>query len=235
MNYTLKEGRINRQVALDEGQKHYESKACKRCETTTRYTANGSCVTCSIYRASQRYHGQDEGQSFNQTYNQVQWRENRQRAREQGATTYNGKACKTCENMVRYTLNKACIKCHARIGAAGRKRRVATNPEERNRWAKENRVRAMVGSARSRAKARGLDFELDHTEITIPEYCPVLGIRLSWEGDKANSPSLDRIDNEKGYTRENTRVISTRANLLKGNATMGELQAILGYMHLNLV
>jgi hypothetical protein len=44
------------------------------------------------------------------------------------------------------------------------------------------------------------------------------------------SASVDRFDNSKGYTRENVRVISNRANLLKKDADAGELRAVLTYM-----
>jgi hypothetical protein len=41
-----------------------------------------------------------------------------------------------------------------------------------------------------------------------------------------NSPSLDRIDNTKGYVPGNVWVISWRANDLKRNATLEELKLL---------
>lgn len=49
-------------------------------------------------------------------------------------------------------------------------------------------------------------------------------------GGAAPAPSLDRFDNAKGYTPENIVVISSRANRLKSNASLEELQAIVKYM-----
>jgi len=47
---------------------------------------------------------------------------------------------------------------------------------------------------------------------------------------KDSSPSLDRIDNTKGYVKGNVAVICYRANWLKNNANVKEIEAILRYM-----
>jgi hypothetical protein len=41
---------------------------------------------------------------------------------------------------------------------------------------------------------------------------------------------LDRIDNSKGYVPSNIAVISMRANMIKNNATLAELKAIVAYI-----
>lgn len=104
---------------------------------------------------------------------------------------------------------------------------------------RDNLERHMTNDARKRAKQKGIEFSITSEDIFIPEYCPVLGLEL-FIGDgkrSPNSPSLDRIDNTKGYTPDNIMVISTRANQLKNDATVEELRAIVKYMevHLGLV
>lgn len=111
------------------------------------------------------------------------------------------------------------------------------NVEARANYAKmcaEHPASQMVDRARARAKKLGLPFDLEIGDILIPERCPVLGIPLVFrrgqKGASPNSPSLDRFDGEKGYTKDNVVVISHRANTIKNNATMFEVERVLAYM-----
>jgi hypothetical protein len=86
--------------------------------------------------------------------------------------------------------------------------------------------------AKARAKNLSVPFNLEPTDITIPVTCPVLHIKLAvnkrtWKDD---SPTLDRIKPALGYVRGNVRVISWRANRLKSDATLGDLEALVLYM-----
>lgn len=72
--------------------------------------------------------------------------------------------------------------------------------------------------AKKRAVERGLPFDLPVAEVIIPHSCPALGIELRiGQGRSLNSPSLDRIEPQLGYVSGNVRVISDKANRLKGN------------------
>lgn len=67
--------------------------------------------------------------------------------------------------------------------------------------------------------------ELAVMDIAIPEFCPLLGLRLSFSSDctSPNQPSLDRINSALGYVKGNVQVVSLRANLLKRDATLEEM------------
>ena len=87
----------------------------------------------------------------------------------------------------------------------------------------------MLIAAKSRAKKRGLVFEIDTADIEMPAVCPLLGLTLvrSSTGKMCpTSPSLDRKDSAKGYIPGNVWVISWRANWLKNNATLAELELL---------
>ena len=85
-------------------------------------------------------------------------------------------------------------------------------------------------SAKKRARDKGLDFDIDPSDIVIPNFCPYLGIEITHEVGsgtrRSGSPSLDRIDSSKGYVKGNIIVCSWRANFLKSDATLTELLLI---------
>lgn len=91
-------------------------------------------------------------------------------------------------------------------------------------WKKRESEYSIWLSCRYRASRKGLDFEITPEDVIIPSHCPVLGIPMSIGGDKSNSPSIDRIDNSKGYIKDNIVVISHRANRLKSDASLEEIE-----------
>lgn len=95
----------------------------------------------------------------------------------------------------------------------------------------------MYLSAKHRAKKARMPFDLEHGDICIPEFCPVLGVRIERNvsgktGARASSPTLDRVRPELGYVRGNVQVISSKANRIKQNATAAELMAVARWVEL---
>ena len=86
----------------------------------------------------------------------------------------------------------------------------------------------MFRNAQHRAKIKGIPFTITIDDIMIPETCPLLGIPLVSTSDKRDprNPSLDQITPGKGYTPDNIWVVSSRANWIKCDATIQELQIL---------
>ena len=86
----------------------------------------------------------------------------------------------------------------------------------------------MLARAKSRAKQNNIPFNLTLGDITIPDTCPLLGIKIESTSDRnsPNNPSLDKIIPEKGYIKGNIWIISNRANTLKNDATIQELELL---------
>lgn len=78
---------------------------------------------------------------------------------------------------------------------------------------------------------------MEDIEAVWPEdnRCPVFGLRLrSNAGTVADdSPTLDRLDHAKGYTRDNIAVISMKANRAKSNCTAAQIKMLAKWMHRN--
>lgn len=86
-----------------------------------------------------------------------------------------------------------------------------------------------MANARCRSKDSGHLFDLIKSDIVVPELCPILKFPLTFHigegksGGQWDSPSLDRIDNTKGYIKGNIQVISKLANTMKNKATAQQL------------
>ena len=93
-----------------------------------------------------------------------------------------------------------------------------------------NPGRRLWRRAKKRAQQQGIEFTLKEGDVVIPEYCPALGVRLELQTDRDRTPTLDRFEPTKGYTPENTRVISWRANSLKKDGTLDELERLVSWM-----
>jgi hypothetical protein len=95
-------------------------------------------------------------------------------------------------------------------------------------WYKQNIAKRLYDSAKRRANYKNINFSIKQSDIIVPKYCPVLGIELSVGEGSAHdgSPSLDRVIPSLGYIKENIIVVSHKANTIKNNATIDELEKV---------
>ena len=144
------------------------------------------------------------------------------------------KVCKECNqslNLNKFSLiekwntnsgtKNTCKKCSIKI----------RQTEKLNRDWKVDAARLLYKNIKSRCKRIQREFSIELEDIIIPEKCPVFGFELKRE-DKQTwmcAPSVDRIDSSKGYIKGNITVVSRRANILKRDATIDELEQLLNY------
>jgi hypothetical protein len=92
----------------------------------------------------------------------------------------------------------------------------------------------MMQRAKQRCVKSEREFNISIEDIIIPDICPILNIKLNMNSGKSgayrNSPSLDRIDSSKGYTKDNIQVISQLANAMKSSANKLELLAFANWV-----
>lgn len=135
----------------------------------------------------------------------------------------------------------ACIECmsksHKRWRANLDCRRKADmhsrNAESVKRCRQRDPLGLMYRSIKARAKKAGLECTIKKEDIVIPTHCPVLGIPLAFGvrrgkglAERDQRPSVDRIDNSRGYTPDNIVIVSYRANRIKSDATLREIESI---------
>ena len=148
---------------------------------------------------------------------------------------YYTKTCLNCGKSFETDHFKALYCCEKCGNAYRRKRHYKNHPEYYKAKRQQRREQALekgiLARIKSRAKSNNIPFNLTLEDIIVPDRCPVLNIPLvknhGHKGYFADSPSVDRIIPELGYTKGNIRVISNRANLLKNNATVQELELVL--------
>jgi hypothetical protein len=105
---------------------------------------------------------------------------------------------------------------------------------ERDADPKRGWARASHKSSAQRARDKSYEHELtiDNIYERCPDNCPVFGFPLNYSNTtlRFDSPTLDRIDNSKGYTVDNIQVISRRANSMKGDGTIEDVEKLLKFM-----
>jgi len=90
-----------------------------------------------------------------------------------------------------------------------------------------------IRNIKRRAKENNIPFDID-VEYLIDIYpedgkCPVFNTDMVYGHNDANSPSVDRIIPEKGYTKGNCIWISRRANAIKNDASIDEIQKVVDF------
>ncbi len=135
--------------------------------------------------------------------------------------------------------HKAKTRCPSCVEAAieaGRYSRDKSKIKARVRRGKRDEARRLWDSAKKRAAVKGLPFSITVADIVVPEVCPVFGEPLlppSLCGPNPMMPSIDRIDSSRGYEPGNVQIMSHRANILKNDAKIEELEAVLAFLKRN--
>ena len=131
--------------------------------------------------------------------------------------TYKEYVCYTCKHTREYSLGLEKDPNFRKKKREYKREYNKSNPEAKLLW-----------NSKNRAKKLGLEFSLTIDDIVIPTLCPLLEIELK-SGDGVivdTSPSLDRIDTNKGYVKGNVWVISHKANTMKSDATIEEIEKL---------
>ena len=101
-------------------------------------------------------------------------------------------------------------------------------------YAIKSKLARTLSNTKSVCEKQGVPFDITVEDLVpYPLTCPVLGLPINWmnTGSSSNdSPSLDRMQPDKGYVRGNVQIISSKANRLKNNGSIDDFQRIVEYM-----
>lgn len=92
---------------------------------------------------------------------------------------------------------------------------------------KDARKKPFITATKARAKLKNIPFEITEDDIYLPTHCPLLGTELDYamgKGYRPNQASLDRKIPHLGYVPGNVWIVSRKANTMKSNASLEELQ-----------
>jgi phage FluMu protein Com len=131
------------------------------------------------------------------------------------------KTCSGCNQVLNISLFSSHVK--QKDGLQTRCR--SCNKASSKAWNAANKDSLALKRIKDRALEKGVAFDLKLIDITPPIKCPVFGFDLvrNIKVPQFNSPSVDRIDPSKGYTRDNIQVMSQLANAMKQNANPAQL------------
>ncbi len=139
------------------------------------------------------------------------------------STKGRNKNCPICSNVFLSTRQYKTY-CSDACSQEGRK---VKQKQSSNRWheKEKSKVLSTLRNIQQRAKEKNIEFSLNADDIVSPPFCPVFGFELKRNKGipQYDSPSVDRIDPTKGYTKENIQIISQLANAMKQNATKEQL------------
>ena len=140
-------------------------------------------------------------------------------------TYFTGKPCKRGHLSDRRVSNYICIQCAKDIYTVA----------DRENYRTDNTLQRQFNTRRQSALRNDILFTIKFEDIEQPEYCPVLGIKLTygWSGEGLRDDAkatIDKLVPALGYVPGNVFVISWRANKLKNDMTVVELENILRYM-----
>lgn len=136
------------------------------------------------------------------------------------------KKCNKCGEILPIFKTGKCKGCFNIVARERRRKYIKDNPEKLQKYNKyrqstiAGRATVLLNSAKTRAKKNKREISLTHENVKNMlsfGVCWVTGFKLDLNVEHATrknpfGPSLDRRDNSKDYTPENTQIVATMVN-----------------------
>lgn len=133
-----------------------------------------------------------------------------------------GRVCTECREYKPYALfhkHKNCINGFNVICKECRK------PNSKENYKNQTLEYKLWYRAKRRAKEKNVPFNIEISDIVIPNECPIFKTKFI-ERNHKTCASIDRVIPSLGYIKGNIQIISNRANMIKGDATADEVKMV---------
>jgi len=163
------------------------------------------------------------------------------------------KICKTCKeeklptefslnNAAKDRLQYSCRACDNKRQTQRREKNLVAHLEYHRKYQRNKRLnfdyrlQMLINASKQRARLNDREHDINVDDIKaiypVDGCCPIFGMKLEFNGAgfRDSSPSIDRIDSTKGYTRDNIQIISWKANRIKGAASLQDLEMLVAYL-----
>lgn len=137
--------------------------------------------------------------------------------------------CKTCKEEKPFGAFSIHLQCLLGIDISRCKECKKSFSKSANQWAIKSIESKILNRVKTRAKEKGIPFNLELCDIVIPDVCPVFKVPFIY-GDHSWTYSLDRIKPELGYVKGNVVIISNKANMMKNTATTEDIRMLYEWM-----
>lgn len=139
------------------------------------------------------------------------------------------RSCWSAQNRSYYAANRAKLTAASAVNRRAKPEQYAAM---KRRYYEGHWLEILVKQAKWRSARAGIPFAIAVSDVRIPEFCPILGIRIEMGRGKNRvaSPTIDRIVPSLGYVPGNIAVISFRANRIKNDGTAEEHEAVARFM-----
>jgi hypothetical protein len=137
---------------------------------------------------------------------------------------FNGKICPNGHVCKRFSHNGVCYNCVMESNK---------NWYDKNKLDISWRKKRLFNLLKNRALRKNIPFEIKYNDIVWNTHCPVFGYELIYDNlnnPKNESASFDKVDPTLGYVKGNVIIISHRANWLKQDSNIEQLEKIIKYM-----
>jgi hypothetical protein len=133
-----------------------------------------------------------------------------------------GRVCKKCRKYKPYSeyhKHRQCVNGHNTVC------KLCRLPLSKENYKKQTLEYKLWHRAKIRAKEKGIPFNIEISDIIVPEECPIFKTKFEVRNHKTCA-SIDRVIPKLGYIKGNIQIISNRANMIKADASLEEIKKI---------